>query len=116
MRVKVTASAKEEALMLRFINRNSNSNFCLGNTSHQTGMFRNDTTRSNEFRTDYNGSHHVQVGPCNWCGNMNHLMRNCHELAYEVTKRNCKRQHSSSSMCQPLQLNVVIEKLEHQSL
>lgn len=88
MRAKVTASAKEEALALRFTNRNTNSNFRLGNTSHQSSMFRNDTTGGpGGFRTDHNGSRRVQVGPCNWCGRMNHLMRNCRELANEVTKR-----------------------------
>ncbi|OAE24438.1 hypothetical protein AXG93_522s1090 [Marchantia polymorpha subsp. ruderalis] len=47
---------------------------------------------------------------------MNHLMRNCRELANEVTKRIRERQHLSSSMRRPLQTNVVIEQSEHQNL
>lgn len=39
MYAKVTAYVKEEALTLCFTYLKFSSNFCVGNTSHQTGMF-----------------------------------------------------------------------------
>jgi hypothetical protein len=80
-----------EALAARF-QRNSL------NTAHRPPFQGNYPSSGRPpFQPGYRPSNPSGERRCNWCGSPTHLMRNCHDLAQEISRRARDRQHPTHS-------------------
>ncbi|KAG0572663.1 hypothetical protein KC19_VG114900 [Ceratodon purpureus] len=94
MRHGVVANVKEEAIAICFQRFNPYQGGNQGRNSHQG-----------------ESSGGGRIGPCNWCGEMGHLLRNCIDLTQEMVKRS-KDRRNRSNVPRTLHSNVVIEEVE----